>query len=231
MGDVSVRVGDAERRVVDDRLMASVGDDVLTLAEYDERAAVLWQARTRAELEALVVDLPGAPSPRPAPPARSGPREPAPASGNGGLLARLRGVGVGGVLALGAVGVLASGTDERVLFGSGTETVTGDEQSVAVSWMFGSVQVVVPDDAVVDVTGFSPFGSVACADACDGVASTPGARTVPLEVRAVGLFGSASVLTVTEAAQRERDLRDAVEDARDAAERAVEDARDAVEDD
>lgn len=48
MGEVRVRVGDAERRVADGRLMACVGDGVLTLAGYDERAAVLWRSRTRA---------------------------------------------------------------------------------------------------------------------------------------------------------------------------------------
>lgn len=53
-----VRVGDTERRAVDDRLMAAVGEGVLTLSEYDERSLALWQARTRAELDALVADLP-----------------------------------------------------------------------------------------------------------------------------------------------------------------------------
>ena len=74
-----LRVGDTERRAVDDRLMAAVGDGVLTLAEYDERAAVLWQStRTRSDLGSLTADLPeGAsaapPAVREAPaPARAG---------------------------------------------------------------------------------------------------------------------------------------------------------------
>ena len=46
-----LRVGDRERRAVDDQLQAAVGDGVLTLHEYDERSAVLWQARTRDELD------------------------------------------------------------------------------------------------------------------------------------------------------------------------------------
>lgn len=60
-----LRVGDRERRAVDERLLAAVGDGVLTLHEYDERSAVLWQSRTRDDLDALTADLPGA-----APPAR-----------------------------------------------------------------------------------------------------------------------------------------------------------------
>ncbi len=57
------RVGDRERRAVDDHLMAAVGDGVLTLAEYDERAEMLWRARTRTELDRLVADLPSTPCP------------------------------------------------------------------------------------------------------------------------------------------------------------------------
>jgi hypothetical protein len=73
MGDapVDLRVGDRERRAVDEQLQAAVGDGVLTLAEYDERSAALWQTRTRTELDALVRDLP-----------RSVPQTPAPAAGD-----------------------------------------------------------------------------------------------------------------------------------------------------
>jgi hypothetical protein len=62
---VELRVGDRERREVDAQLQAAVGDGVLTLAEYDERAGLLWRARTRRELDALVADLPGAVPPSP----------------------------------------------------------------------------------------------------------------------------------------------------------------------
>jgi hypothetical protein len=69
MGDapVDLRVGDRERRAIDEQLQAAVGDGVLTLAEYDERSAVLWQTRTRTELDALVRDLPSNAPPPSAP--------------------------------------------------------------------------------------------------------------------------------------------------------------------
>jgi hypothetical protein len=70
------RVGDRERRAVDDQLMAAVGDGVLTLAEYDERAEMLWRARTRIELDRLVADLPSTPRPA-APVVPGGSRPPA----------------------------------------------------------------------------------------------------------------------------------------------------------
>ena len=68
-----LRIGDRERRAVDEQLQAAVGDGVLTLSEYDERSAALWQARTRDELEHLVADLPSSvPAVAASPPAVAG---------------------------------------------------------------------------------------------------------------------------------------------------------------
>ena len=334
-----VRVGDRERRVVDDKLMAAVGDGVLTLTEYDERAAVLWQARTRAELDALVVDLPSTQRPVPAPvptgesskprtvvavlgedqldapvlpgqavhgwavlgsvrldlrrpdlpddvrvrvravlgevevlvppgttvhlsgasvlaerkvkldgagggpvihldavavvgevrvshgkgrplptantstglarkdaaalAARSGQ---SPAVARRGRVTRIAGRLGSSALTLallaGAAGAVASGTDERVVFGSGTESVRPDDREVAVSVLFGSVEVVVPDDVEVDTGGLVVFGSTDCKAACDGQGD---GRVV--RVRALGGFGSVEILTESEAAE-EGDDRD-----------------------
>src|SRR5690606_13666745 len=53
-----LRIGDRERRAVDAHLQQAHADGVLTLTEYDERAAQCWAARTRGELDVLVQDLP-----------------------------------------------------------------------------------------------------------------------------------------------------------------------------
>ncbi|MGI8536467.1 MAG: DUF1707 SHOCT-like domain-containing protein [Mycobacteriales bacterium] len=329
-----VRVGDRERRVVDDQLMAAVGDGVLTLTEYDERAAVLWQARTRAELDALVVDLPSSQRPVPAPVhaddstkprtvvavlgedqldapvlpgqavhgwavlgsvrldlrrpdlpdevrvrvrtllgevevlvppgttvhlsgasvmaerrvkvdgAGGGPvihldaiavlgevkvshgkgrplptantstglsrkDAPAPAAGSdrspavrqrgraGRIAAKLGSSALTLALLAGVGGVVASGTDKRVVFGSGTEIVRADQQQVAVSVLFGSVEIIVPDDVEVDTGGLVVFGSTDCQAACDGL----GAGRV-VQVRALGGFGSVEILTQSESRGR-----------------------------
>ena len=75
MDELAQRVGDAERWAVDARLQQAVGDGLLTLTEYEQRAGDVWAARTRGDLEAVTHDLPAAPAPPPAPvPAGRSPR-------------------------------------------------------------------------------------------------------------------------------------------------------------
>lgn len=332
MDEVVPLVGDRDRRLVDEQLQSAVGDGVLTLGEYDERAALVWRARTRADLDAVTRDLPlAAPAPVPAVPAGaggsvrlpeerrvvavlsgdrlSGPvapgqgvtayavlgnaeidlrREDLPADlqlravsvlGNvevlvpRGVSVEVRGASVLGsrdvsveparpggtvvhldaravlgsvqvhhgdqaaspgsdgsvslrkdavpavpgsaparrrrhrhgwgrvvvplALAVGlAVGVPAAVTaDQRSVFGSG-QTQVGPGQSVDVAVLFGSYEVVVPDDAAVDLNGTMVFGSSACKDGC----TPPGAAgTDVVHVHARGAFGSVEVVRRSQA--------------------------------
>ncbi|MCV2491160.1 DUF1707 domain-containing protein [Geodermatophilus sp. YIM 151500] len=64
------RVSDVERAAVQERLRRAVGDGQLDLAEFDQRVATAWAARTRGELTAVTRDLPEPPTaPPPLPPA------------------------------------------------------------------------------------------------------------------------------------------------------------------
>ncbi|MET0765858.1 MAG: DUF1707 domain-containing protein [Blastococcus sp.] len=64
-----LRVSDAERAVVQERLRRAVGDGQLDLHEFDLRVQSAWAARTRGELVRVTADLPE-PPPAPAPPGR-----------------------------------------------------------------------------------------------------------------------------------------------------------------
>jgi uncharacterized protein DUF1707 len=191
------RIGDRERREVDDRLLQAHADGVLTLTEYDERCAQCWAARTRSELDALTRDLPDpvtppAPGPAPAPvpvPARAVPHW---------AHARRRavvGAAVLGVTLFGA-GQVATAHDASAVFGHRVVQLAPDQDRVEVGVLFGNVEVVVPDDARVGTGGTILFGSTDCDAACDG----SGARAVTVD--ASGGFGSVDVVRQGERAIR-----------------------------
>jgi hypothetical protein len=145
-----LRVGDRERRAVDEQLQAAVGDGVLTLSEYDERSAVLWQARTRAELEDLVADLPDTHAPAPAP-------LPAP---TGGRPRRVVAVMSEDRLS----GALGAGQQVQgyAVMGKAVVDLRRDDLprrvEVQVRSLMGEVEVMVPPGSAVHLSGFSLMG-------------------------------------------------------------------------
>lgn len=146
------RVGDRERRAVDELLQAAVGDGVLTLSEYDERSALLWRARTRDELDHLVADLPEEPEGAPdRPPATTG--------------AALRPRRVVAVMSEDRLeGALAPG--QRVqgfaVMGKAVLDLRRDDLprsvDVQVRSIMGEVEVRVPPGSAVHLSGFSLMG-------------------------------------------------------------------------
>jgi hypothetical protein len=182
------RIGDRERREVDARLRQAHDDGVLTLAEYDERVALCWAARTRSDLDALTADLPDPDPARPAadsPPAAPGrPRH------------RFVRAAVAVVAVLAGVQIVTA-DDAVAVFGGRTVQVV-DQDHVEVSVLFGNVRVVVPEDARVDTEGVLVFGGTECDAACDG----SGTRVVTVDAR--GAFGSVDVVRQGEAARGDR---------------------------
>ncbi len=68
-----MRVSDAERQAVEERLQVAQSVGQLDIHEFDERVRSVWGARTRGELDRVTVDLP-APPPA-APPVRKPSRQ------------------------------------------------------------------------------------------------------------------------------------------------------------
>lgn len=53
-----LRASDAEREKAVQTLQRALGEGRITMAEFEERAAAAYAARTRAELDVLTADLP-----------------------------------------------------------------------------------------------------------------------------------------------------------------------------
>ena len=76
-----LRVSDAERQTVADRLRVAQEVGQLDIHEFDERVRSVWAARTRGELERVTADLPAPPPGRGArPPRRPARCSPTPAA-------------------------------------------------------------------------------------------------------------------------------------------------------
>jgi hypothetical protein len=196
-----LRIGDRERRAVDAHLQQAHADGVLTLIEYDERAALCWAARTQSELDELVRDLPPyRPSPEetrdtlaalPRSVQRMVPTVAAPESRPSKSLGQRLGGALVAVAALGGLAFVGSqvvtAADGAAVFGKRQVTVAPGQDRVEVGMIFGSVDVVVPEGMRARPSGTVVFGSTDCALACTGT----GPEVV---VDATGAFGSVDIL-------------------------------------
>jgi hypothetical protein len=183
-----LRIGDRERRATDAHLQQAHADGVLTLIEYDERAALCWAARTQSELDELVRDLPPyRPDPDEQPTAVVAAPEKRPSKSVG---QRLGGT-IGAVAATAALLFVGSqvvtAADGAAVFGNREITVAPGQDRVDVGMIFGSVDVVVPEGMRARPSGTIFFGSTDCALACTGA----GPEVV---VDATGAFGSVDIL-------------------------------------
>jgi hypothetical protein len=106
--DRQIRVSDAERSEVTDRLAAHFGEGRLTQAEFDERAAQATNAKTRGDLRGLFADLP-----EPGPPVDCG----VSVRGEHGAVHPVRSYAHPFVLVLLVVAITAAGTAGEALFG------------------------------------------------------------------------------------------------------------------
>ncbi len=193
-----MRASDADREQVADVLRQAASDGRLSLTELEERIEALYAAKTYADFEPVIRDLPGdLPLPPSAAIVRRAAAAPAPASS-----AR-----VGGVPSSRSAKVVFSGLQRRgdwvvpqhyrikAVFGGADldlrdATLESAEVEIDIKAVFGGVNIVVPPDIRVAVDGDGVFGAFND-DTTRGPQPGPGAPVVRVTGKAV--FGGVNV--------------------------------------
>lgn len=147
-----LRASDADREQVAAVLQSAYAEGRLTMTELDERLQIVYAARTYTELTPVTRDLPvGAPISQPYPPAADPPPD---SHGDVAVLSSFTRRG------LWTVGREFRGT---AILGSGTIDLrqarfAAGETTIRVTSVLSSVDVLVPEDAEVHVTGVGVLG-------------------------------------------------------------------------
>jgi hypothetical protein len=197
-----MRASDADREQVADVLRQAASDGRLSLSELEDRIEALYAAKTYADFEPVIRDLPGnLPLPPSAAIARRVNAVPAPSSSTSPS-AR-----VGGVATSRSAKVVFSGIQRRgdwvvpqfyrikAVFGGADldlreATLETAEVEINIKAVFGGVNIVVPPDVRVQVDGEGVFGAFND-DTAKGGRPDPGAPLVRITGKAV--FGGVNV--------------------------------------
>ncbi|MFG3494372.1 DUF1707 domain-containing protein [Streptomyces sp. NPDC047928] len=185
-----MRASDAERERVAERLRDAVAEGRLDMPEFEERLDAAYKARTRGELEPLVRDLPAPTTAAAFPAAASDGGWPArigrPATSRGGF-AFWSGFSRRGAWTVGRdfTGVVVQGGGQIDLREAGFE----DREIVIRCFaLMGGIEVIVPPELHVEVTGLGFMGGF---DDRGAGAGTPGSPRV--RVTGFALMGGVAV--------------------------------------
>ncbi|MBF6224773.1 DUF1707 domain-containing protein [Nocardia abscessus] len=171
MGDRELRVSDAEREHVGQLLQRAVGLGMLSLGEFTERMDTALAAKTRGELNAVLIDLPGvrlvgqpAAAPRSpfvnSAPAFAARAHPAPRANSVGnvIRSRMSGVNRRGPWQVPPTLYLNNWMSGVTL--DFTEAIMSTQVvEIRVDDFCGSITLIVPAEATVDLNGLELIGS------------------------------------------------------------------------
>jgi Domain of unknown function (DUF1707)/Cell wall-active antibiotics response 4TMS YvqF len=175
-----VRASDAERDATVERLSVATGDGRLTLEEFSQRMDRATTARTRAELDRLVADLP-------AEAATAAVAGRAPAAASAWHVSPIGGLSVSGPWRMAKHEIVVSLVGGARLDLSQAELAAPEVTLTKVS-LVGGVRIGVPTGIRVEVSGFSLLGGTRVER---GPEPGPGAPTV--HVRAFSLVGGVRI--------------------------------------
>jgi hypothetical protein len=174
----ALRASDADRERVTRLLGEHSADGRLTLDELAERVDAALQARTQAELDALLTDLPATPAPATTPARRVSERTVAVMSG-AEKTGRWR----------------ADGKHTAVAVMGGIELdlrqaeIVGDELEILAVAVMGGIEIIVPEGISVDVSSLPLMGGIETK--LPDVPPLPGAPV--LRVRAIAFMGGIEI--------------------------------------
>jgi hypothetical protein len=179
-----MRASDADRDRYAGILQQAFVEGRLTRVEYDERLDAVLNARTYAELEPQVADLPSDNLPVPKPAA---PLVPVTAAAGPPMVAVFSGVERKGVWSMPddnyAVAVFGS-----VEIDLREAQIAAGVNEIRAYAIFGSVEIIVPPGMVAEVSGVGVFG-----DFSRGKASAPDPESPVIRVSGLALFGAVNV--------------------------------------
>jgi len=183
MDELTVRASDAERDLLVSQLRQDMVEGRLTVDEFTDRIEAAYESQTRGELEALRRDLP--------------------AAGTGGALAvpsRRRStrwsIGImGGSARRGRWRIDGQTTAIAIMGGCHLDLreaeIEGPEVTINAFAFMGGINIFVPDDVVVEVSGISFMGGRNVRSAKTPPA--PGAQVI--RIRAFSMMGGLNVVT------------------------------------
>jgi class 3 adenylate cyclase len=214
----SVRISDDDRQQTVELLRAHCTDGRLTLDEFSDRVGLVYEAKTRGDLDLVTADLP-VPTRAPRPPEarrRQPVRSAVAVFSNHRQTGRWRpGEAIGAVAVMGSVDLdlRDADFDHSVIHVNATS-------------IMGSVEIIVPEGMEVELTGLNLMGSKECR-----VADGPGRGDMPiLRVNAFVLMGSVLIRTKRPRAKRGAQGADGVaQSALDRADEAVQRALDGAD--
>jgi hypothetical protein len=192
-GDARMRASDAERERVAEALREAVAEGRLDMAEFEERLDAAYRARTHAQLEPLVRDLPMPGSATPGTPSAST----APGTGwreriGGTPTSRMAIAIMGGFQRKGTWTAPRAFTAIALMGGGEIDLrearFEGPETAIRCFALMGGVTVIVPPDIETHVGGIGIMGGFDHSGTADG---EPGAPRVT--VTGLALFGGVSV--------------------------------------
>jgi hypothetical protein len=186
-----IRASDAERDAALERLSAAAGDGRLTLEEFSQRMDRATAAKTRAELDRLVADLPTDAGAAGSAVAERGPGRPS------WHISPIGGLSVSGPWRMERSVIVVSLIGGADLDLSQAQLAAREVTLTKVS-LVGGVSIAVPPGIRVDASGFSLIGGTSV-DA--GPEPGPGAPTV--HIRAFSLLGGTRIYRAGPASQRE----------------------------